>query len=70
MAIDPEVIPASNTEGNNSVTVLPKWVIYITVAFLVFLLISLLRKLFLLIVMAFLLTLIWNQAKKTNSNSD
>ena len=64
MAIDPEVIPPSSSEGYNSVRFVPKWVFYLAISLGVFVLIGILKALLPLIVMSLLVGFIWRQATK------
>tara|TARA_B100000579_G_scaffold105775_1_gene84231 strand:- start:98 stop:301 length:204 start_codon:yes stop_codon:yes gene_type:complete len=62
MAIDPEVIPPSSNKGSSAGRYVPKWAIYSAAGIGVLLLIGLIKTLFPLIGMAFLLTFIWSQS--------
>ncbi len=62
MAIDPEVIPPSSSEGYDSVRFIPKWAYYCAISLGVFVLIGILKALLPLIVMSLLVGFIWRQA--------
>jgi len=62
MAIDPEVIPPSSNKGSSAGRYVPKWAIYSAAGIGVLLLVGLIKTLFPLIGMAFLLTFIWSQS--------
>ena len=63
MAIDPEVIPSSSSEGTTAVRFVPKWVIYSIVLLAVLLIVGVVKTLLPLIVMVALMVFIWKQAK-------
>ena len=65
MAIDPEVIPPSSEKGSRAVRHFPKWAIYSAGGVGVLVLVGLIKALFPLIGMAFLLAFIWSQSKDT-----
>ena len=62
MAIDPEVIPPSNSKGSRSKRYLPKWAIYSSAGVGVLVVVGLIKTLLPLIGMAFLLAFIWTQS--------
>ena len=64
MAIDPEVIPSTSSEGYDSVRFIPKWAFYCAISLGVFVLIGILKALLPLIVMSLLVGFIWRQATK------
>ena len=64
MAIDPEVIPPSSSEGYGSVRFVPKWALYLAISLVVFVLIGILKAFLPLIVMSLLVGFIWRQATK------
>ena len=64
MAIDPEVIPPSSSEGYDSARFVPKWAFYLAISLGVFVLIGILKALLPLIVMSLLVGFIWRQATK------
>ena len=63
MAIDPEIIPSSSSEGNTAVSYIPKWSIYAAIGLLVLFLVGILKALLPLILMGLILGFIWKQAK-------
>ncbi len=65
MAIDPEVISPSSKKGSRSRRYLPQWVVYSAGGIGVLVLVGLIKALFPVIGMAFLLTFIWSQSTKT-----
>ena len=62
MTIDPEVIPPSSNKGSRADRYVPKWAIYSSAGIGVLVLVGLIKTLFPLIGMAFLLTFIWSQS--------
>jgi len=65
MAIDPEVISPSSEKGNKASRYFPKWMIYSAGGFGVLFLVGLVKILFPVIGMVFLLAFIWSQSKTT-----
>ena len=61
MSIDPEVIPPSSNAGSNAVRLIPRWVVYGAIGLAVLVAVGIIKALFPLIVMGFLLSLIWKQ---------
>ncbi len=64
-AIDPEVISSSSGKGSRAGRYFPKWVVYSTGGLGVLILVGLIKALFPVIGMAFLLAFIWSQSTKT-----
>ena len=64
MAIDPEIISPSSSEGYDSARIVPKWAFYLAISLGVFVLIGILKALLPLIVMSLLVGFIWRQATK------
>ena len=62
MAIDPEVIPPSSNKVSRAGRHVPKWAIYSSAGVGVLVLVGLIKTLFPLIGMAFLLAFIWSRA--------
>ena len=62
MAIDPEIIPPSSNKGSRARRYIPKWAIYSSAGIGVLVLVGLIKTLFPLIGMAFLLAFIWSQS--------
>ena len=65
MAIDPEVISPSNKKGPKAGKYFPKWAIYSASGLGVLVLVGLLKAIFPLLGMAFLLAFIWSQSTAT-----
>tara|TARA_Y100001968_G_scaffold219825_1_gene202592 strand:- start:117 stop:320 length:204 start_codon:yes stop_codon:yes gene_type:complete len=63
MAIDPEVIPPSSTKGDRSAVFMPKWLFYSAAGIGVLVFVGLIKALFPVIGMAFLLAFIWSQSR-------
>ena len=64
MSIDPEVIPASSSEGFNAVRLIPKWMIYSLLGIGVLIVVGILKAILPLILMSLVLGFIWKQAAK------
>tara|TARA_Y100001968_G_C18918876_1_gene508814 strand:+ start:315 stop:521 length:207 start_codon:yes stop_codon:yes gene_type:complete len=62
MAIDPEVISPSSKKGSRASRYFPKWAIYSASGICVLFLVGLIKALFPVIGMAFLLAFIWSQS--------
>ena len=62
MSIDPEVISPSSEKGSRAGRYVPKWAIYSSAGIAVLALVGLIKTLFPLIGMAFLLAFIWSQS--------
>jgi len=65
MAIDTEVISSSSKKGSNARRYLPRWAIYSVGGLGVLVLIGLLKFLFPVVGMTFLLAFIWSQSTTT-----
>ena len=65
MAIDPEVISSSSNKGRRAVRYFPRWAFYGAGGVGVLLLVGLIKALFPVIGMGFLLAYIWSQSKTT-----
>jgi len=63
MTIDPEGIPPISSAGNKAVRFLPKWNLYGGICLSVLVVVGILKTLFPLILMGFLLGLIWRQSR-------
>mgnify|MGYP001240752820 CR=1 FL=1 len=63
MAIDPDVIPPSSSAGNDAVSFVPKWAIYLAIGGSVLIFITILKALLPLIFMGLLFGFIWKQAR-------
>tara|TARA_B100001113_G_scaffold314969_1_gene280893 strand:+ start:656 stop:868 length:213 start_codon:yes stop_codon:yes gene_type:complete len=61
-AIDPDVISPSSEKGSSAYRQIPKWAIYSSAGVGVFVFVGLIKALFPLIGMAFLLAYIWSQS--------
>ena len=62
MAIDPELIPPSGNKASRAGKYVPKWAIYSSAGIGFLLLVGLIKTLFPLIGMTFLLAFIWTQS--------
>ena len=65
MGIDPEIIPSSSREGNKSSLLIPRWIVYTGAILLFFIALGILRALFPLIVIFFIVYFLFIRSKKS-----